>query len=156
MFVPFPPRPTINLNRRVPRSQRRFWLFWQWWFGDGLSRSNLGGVIAPFGPTSPGGAFLYSTRLYTQIPYIIDALVVLSGKCVYSISIMKNGKPRRQTKADRLDLRVTGLEKKAFKQAADIAGITLGAWMRERLRRASIRELEEAGLTAPFLKPFES
>ena len=75
---------------------------------------------------------------------------------VCTFLLMKKERSRRQTKADRLDLRVNGLEKKAFKQAADIAGIPLGAWMRERLRRASIRELEEAGLTAPFLKPFES
>jgi len=42
-------------------------------------------------------------------------------------------------------------EKQAFLLAASIAGIPLAIWMRERLRRAATRELEEAGRQIAFL-----
>jgi hypothetical protein len=64
------------------------------------------------------------------------------------------GRPRKapdQIKGDYLELRLAPLEKQAFKQAAEIAGIPLAAWARERLRRIATRELEEAGLKIPFL-----
>jgi len=71
----------------------------------------------------------------------------------------KAGRPRKapnQVKADYLELRLAPLEKQAFKQAAEIAGISLAAWTRERLRRAATRELEEAGLKIPFLTIYAS
>ncbi|MGO8954971.1 MAG: plasmid mobilization protein [Rhodomicrobium sp.] len=52
-----------------------------------------------------------------------------------------------------IKIRVDEAEKRAFEEVADRAGISLSAWMRERLRRAAIRELEEAGYPIPFLKP---
>jgi uncharacterized protein (DUF1778 family) len=55
-------------------------------------------------------------------------------------------------KADRLELRIGALEKEAFKRAADLAGIPVSTWVRERLRRAAIRELEEAAQPIPFLQ----
>jgi hypothetical protein len=39
----------------------------------------------------------------------------------------------------------------AFRVAADLAGLALSAWVRERLRLAARRELEEAGKSVPFL-----
>ncbi len=66
----------------------------------------------------------------------------------------KPGRPRKgpdQIKNDYLELRLAPLEKQAFKQASEIAGIPLAAWARERLRRIATRELEEAGLKIPFL-----
>ena len=33
----------------------------------------------------------------------------------------------------------------------DIAGISLSSWIRERLRLAAIRELEQAGRKVPFV-----
>lgn len=54
-------------------------------------------------------------------------------------------------KTDLIQIRVTPEEKKAFQEAADIAGTALSAWMRERLRRAAIRELEEASMPVRFL-----
>lgn len=48
-------------------------------------------------------------------------------------------------------LRVQPEEKAAFREAAEIAGLPLSAWIRERLRRATIRELEEAGKPIRFL-----
>jgi hypothetical protein len=76
---------------------------------------------------------------------------------VGTIRAMNNallGRPRKtpnQVKAEYLELRLAPLEKQAFKQAAEIAGIPLAAWVRERLRRIATRELEEAGLKIPFL-----
>ena len=43
-------------------------------------------------------------------------------------------------------------EKLTFQEAADLAGISLSAWMRERLRREARRELEEAGKPIAFLR----
>jgi hypothetical protein len=55
-------------------------------------------------------------------------------------------------KTHTLKLRVSPDEKQAFQDAAGISGIALSAWMRERLRRASIRELEDTGRQIPFLR----
>jgi hypothetical protein len=43
-------------------------------------------------------------------------------------------------------------EKRAFREAAELAGIPLSAWIRERLRRASARELADVGRQVPFLQ----
>lgn len=44
-------------------------------------------------------------------------------------------------------------ERQAFQEAADLAGVPLSAWIRERLRRAARRELEESGRQIAFLQP---
>lgn len=44
-------------------------------------------------------------------------------------------------------------EKQGFIEAAELAGIPLSSWVRERLRLAAIRELENAGRKIPFVKP---
>jgi len=48
-------------------------------------------------------------------------------------------------------VRLTDHEKKAFQDAADLSGISVAAWMRDRLRRAATRELEDAGREIAFL-----
>ena len=58
---------------------------------------------------------------------------------------------RNQRKAVPLTIRVSIEEKAAFERAADIAGATLSSWIRERLRAASLRELDVIGEQAPFL-----
>jgi len=58
-------------------------------------------------------------------------------------------------KTEVIKLRVTEAEKRAFQQASNLAGIGLSSWVRERLRRSAIRELEEAGRKIPFLQPVE-
>lgn len=55
-------------------------------------------------------------------------------------------------KTELMQLRLKLEEKEAFQQAADLAGIGLSAWVRERLRWAATRELENAGQSIPFLK----
>lgn len=52
-----------------------------------------------------------------------------------------------------LILAVSANEKEGFRQAADLAGIGLSSWARERLRSAAIRELQEVGRKIPFVKP---
>jgi len=55
-------------------------------------------------------------------------------------------------KSDLLQLRLKPAEKEAFQLAADLAGVALSAWVRERLRSAARRELVEAGKQVPFLQ----
>jgi hypothetical protein len=50
-----------------------------------------------------------------------------------------------------IQIRVTEPEKEGFTQSADLAGISLSSWIRERLRLAAIRELESAGRQIPFI-----
>ena len=56
-------------------------------------------------------------------------------------------------KSEILQIRLTQQEKNGFTQAAEIAGIPLSSWVRERLRLAAIRDLESAGRRAPFIAP---
>ena len=66
----------------------------------------------------------------------------------------KRGRPPvdpEKAKAAILEVRLEVAEKNAFKEAADLAGLALSAWVRERLRRAARKELEEADLSVPFL-----
>lgn len=56
-------------------------------------------------------------------------------------------------KAQVLQIRVSEAEKQGFSAAADLAGIPLSSWVRERLRLAAIRDLEAAGQQIPFVKP---
>lgn len=52
-----------------------------------------------------------------------------------------------------LQIRLTTEEKLGFATAAEIAGIPLSSWVRERLRLAAIRDLESAGIRVPFIRP---
>jgi hypothetical protein len=55
-------------------------------------------------------------------------------------------------KSDLARLRLSPDEKQAFQEAADLAGLSLSAWIRSRLRTASARELETAGIPIPFYR----
>lgn len=59
----------------------------------------------------------------------------------------------RVSKEQVLQIRLSEDEKHGFQAAADLAGIPLSAWTRERLRSAAIRDLEGAGQQIPFVKP---
>jgi hypothetical protein len=56
-----------------------------------------------------------------------------------------------QRKSETFVLRMDSAEKAAFTEAADLSGIPLAAWMRERLRVAARIELEGAGRSVAFL-----
>ncbi len=60
---------------------------------------------------------------------------------------------RHMTKERVLQIRLTDAEKQGFQDAADLAGIPLSAWVRERLRLAAIRDLESVGPKRPFVTP---
>jgi hypothetical protein len=55
-------------------------------------------------------------------------------------------------KSQVLQIRLTDAEKQGFQEAADLAGIALSSWVRERLRLAAIRDLESAGRKIPFVE----
>lgn len=57
-----------------------------------------------------------------------------------------------EMKSDRIELRVQPDEKAGFEEAAQMAGLPLSAWARERLRRAAVRELEDASRPVPFIR----
>lgn len=59
---------------------------------------------------------------------------------------------RRPMKTDLMQLRLQADEKEAFQEAADLAGLPLSAWVRERLRWAATRELEDASRPVAFLR----
>jgi antitoxin component of RelBE/YafQ-DinJ toxin-antitoxin module len=56
-------------------------------------------------------------------------------------------------KAAVLQVRVQEAEKRSFHAAAELAGLDLSAWVRERLRLLARKELEKAGQPVPFLNP---
>ncbi len=70
-------------------------------------------------------------------------------------------KPRRgrppvepsHTKSESLLLRLSSAEKQGFAEAAALAGVPLTVWIRERLRLAATKELEDAARSVPFLAP---
>jgi hypothetical protein len=57
-----------------------------------------------------------------------------------------------QGKSEYLEVRLGPTEKQAFKDAANLAGLALSAWIRERLRVVSRKELQEAGKPVAFLQ----
>lgn len=50
-----------------------------------------------------------------------------------------------------VECRTTASERQAFQDAADLAGIGLSTWIRERLRQTAIKELEDAGRPIAFI-----
>ena len=71
-----------------------------------------------------------------------------------TITKIRRGRPFKgsgNTKSIRLDMRIKITEKRAFCAAAELAGLDLSAWIRERLRLAARRELEQAGQQIPFV-----
>jgi uncharacterized protein (DUF1778 family) len=66
----------------------------------------------------------------------------------------KRGRPPKgsaNVKSVHLDMRIEPTEKDGFRAAAELAGLDLSAWIRERLRRAARKELENANQEVPFL-----
>jgi hypothetical protein len=62
----------------------------------------------------------------------------------------KNGSGKRREEL--LQVRVASTEKEAFEEAANLSGLALSAWVRERLRQVATRELEAASRPIAFLK----
>ena len=69
-------------------------------------------------------------------------------------TLPKRGRPPKRSdhlKAEYLDIRLSATEKQAFRDAADLAGLDLSAWVRERLRKLARKELEAANQPVAFL-----
>jgi uncharacterized protein (DUF1778 family) len=58
----------------------------------------------------------------------------------------------KQTRTERLEIRIDAEEGEAFLNAAEASGMSLSAWVRQRLRRAAKQDLEEAGRRVSFSK----
>lgn len=56
-------------------------------------------------------------------------------------------------KSEFMKIRLSTEEKLGFEDAASLAGLTLSAWIRERLRITAIKELEDADRPIPFIPP---
>jgi len=66
----------------------------------------------------------------------------------------KRRKRATELKTQNLLVRLQDAEKEAFQDAAKLSGIPLSNWVRERLRRAAVKELEAASQPIAFLKEF--
>jgi len=67
----------------------------------------------------------------------------------------KRGRPPKETGKLRdqpLLVRLESSEKEAFRDAAELAGVPLSTWVRERLRRIAARELQNAARPIAFLR----
>lgn len=64
---------------------------------------------------------------------------------------MKSKPKKNGRRTALLEVRLTETEKATFQKSAEFAGLPLSYWARERLRRASVQELEDAGIEIPFL-----
>jgi hypothetical protein len=62
---------------------------------------------------------------------------------------------RLMTRSDILRMRVTEFEKEAFEEAAKMAGVSFSTWARTTLRRAAIREFQDAGRRLDLYPPSE-
>lgn len=66
----------------------------------------------------------------------------------------KRGRPKNpenSVKKKVLQIRLLEQEKWAFDEAAELAGIQLASWARERLRACARKELQAADKKIPFL-----
>jgi hypothetical protein len=55
-------------------------------------------------------------------------------------------------KTDVIQVRMSADEKLSFERAAEVGGVSLSAWVRNRLRAAALNELQGAGLKVPFVE----
>lgn len=66
----------------------------------------------------------------------------------------RRGRPPKGSalvKTNRIDIRLTDAEKEGFGAAAELAGLELSAWIRERLRQVARKELQSANQPIAFL-----
>lgn len=70
----------------------------------------------------------------------------------------RGGRPRLssdQKQSEYLDVRLKISEKRTFQDAADLAGLPLAAWARERLRWAATKELGAAARPIALLEDLD-
>jgi uncharacterized protein (DUF1778 family) len=67
----------------------------------------------------------------------------------------KTGRPKKKpesVKTEYIELRCETAEKDSFRDAADAAGMPMSGWIRDRLRRAARKELEDLERPVAFLE----
>jgi uncharacterized protein (DUF1778 family) len=67
----------------------------------------------------------------------------------------KTGRPKKKpesVKTEYIELRCEPGEKDSFRDAADAAGMPMSGWIRDRLRRAARKELEDLERPVAFLE----
>jgi hypothetical protein len=67
----------------------------------------------------------------------------------------KGGRPPKEPgelRNEDLLVKLKADEKEAFKDAANLAGVSLSTWVRERLRQVAIKELQSASQPIAFLR----
>jgi hypothetical protein len=99
-------------------------------------------------------ALVYSKNIFNNRSVGVDRDIFRSYN--YGMATIKRGRGRPRkgsaaTKSEGVLLRMEKREKEGFAAAAELAGAPLSVWMRERLRRAAKKELEEAGREVAFL-----
>jgi hypothetical protein len=70
----------------------------------------------------------------------------------------QRGRPLGATgnaKTELIQVRVSALEKQGFEQAASDDGLSLAAWIRQRLRHVCREDLQKNGRRIPFLSGVE-
>jgi len=74
----------------------------------------------------------------------------------YTVLHMTKTKHKKEpsvlVKQDYMELRLDVAEKDAFRQAAQMAGMSLSGWVRDRLRRNARKELEDMDMPVAFLE----
>ena len=105
--------------------------------------------------------FQSTSRIIIYIKNIKSSIIRLHSIFFIGIIIFvkKNGIKRGRPPKQAADLRTEDLlvklkvdEKEAFRDAAELAGVPLSSWVRERLRRVALIELQEAARPVAFLK----
>lgn len=76
---------------------------------------------------------------------------------LYNKTMKRRGRGRPPKEAGKLRdqpllVRLDPSEKEAFRRAAELAGVPLSSWVRERLRQVATRELSSAQRPVAFLK----
>jgi hypothetical protein len=105
--------------------------------------------MVPKGRNAPGPSYEFLEPVHGSHQFVITTALQLNLRRQYiriTFFCMKT---------DTLQIRLHPKEKQAFELAAELSGIALSSWVRERLRHSAIRELEEAGRQIPFLQNSE-
>ena len=111
-------------------------------------------------PAKDSGGFLCRPIVHTKTIQHRSVGIAFSVFRVYAYGMKTTRKTRRgrpckgsdKIKGIRLDMRLEVAEKEGFRAAAELSGLDLSAWIRERLRCTAKDELVEAGREVPFLK----
>jgi hypothetical protein len=95
--------------------------------------------------------FLIVLPMAVQSSFFLDLYCHGTYNATMNKRDARSGKGPGRARAEVLQVRLSPPEKSAFERAAQIAGVDLSSWVRERLRVAALRELDNVGEAAPFL-----